>query len=105
MPGFQTSRLALDYGDPVRIVWWSSSRREPAMIRLSRRVGIAVGSFVAATLVVWLVGGVAFALFGLNTATAAGQGQLVGGIGLTVLAIVLGGLIYRDIMRREHDRS
>jgi hypothetical protein len=75
------------------------------MIRFSRRVGIAVGSLVAASLVVWLVGGAALALFGLNTATAAGQGQFVGGIGLTIVAIVLGGLIYRDIMRREHDQD
>ena len=54
-----------------------------------RRVGIAIGSLVAGFLVVWLVGGV----IGLH-----GVGQ--GGIALAAAAL-LGGLVYRDILRRE----
>jgi hypothetical protein len=75
------------------------------MILWVRRIGIAVGSLVAATLVVWLVGGMILSLIGLDTTTSTGQAQLVGGIGLTVIAFVLGGLIYRDIVRREPRRG
>jgi CBS domain containing-hemolysin-like protein len=71
------------------------------MISALRRVGIALGSLVAAGLVTGLVGGLFLSLFGLNTTTMAGQLQLAGGLAVTVLTIVLGGLIYRDIMRRE----
>jgi hypothetical protein len=48
-----------------------------------RKVGIAIGSLVAAWLVVWLVGSLLPVPF-------------AGGL----LTIVLGGLIYRDISRR-----
>jgi hypothetical protein len=53
------------------------------MSSMLRRVGIAFGSLVAA----WLIVAVAF-------------GPLVGALG-GVVAIILGALIYRDIMRRE----
>jgi CBS domain containing-hemolysin-like protein len=66
-----------------------------------RRVGIALGSLVAASLAVGLVAGLCLSLFGLNTTSAAGQDQLSGGVVLTVVTIILGGLIYRDIIRRE----
>lgn len=49
-----------------------------------RRIGIAIGAVVEAGLIVWLVGGFLPA------------GGLAG-----LLAVVLGGLIYRDIVRRE----
>jgi hypothetical protein len=56
------------------------------MIGLIRLVGIAIGSLVAAVLVMWLVGwfiGPSFAPFaGLAT-------------------LILGGLIYNDIRRRD----
>lgn len=48
-----------------------------------RRMGIALGSLVAAWLVIWLVGG-------QTLGTVAG-----------VLVIILGALIYLDIMRRD----
>ncbi len=58
------------------------------MAHVIRRVGIALGSLVAAWLVVWLVGGstIGSALAGLVT-------------------VVLGGLIYQDIIRRERRPS
>jgi hypothetical protein len=52
-----------------------------------RRMGIALGSLVAAWLVIWLIGG-----------------QTLGMIG-GVMVIVLGALIYRDIIRRDRPRS
>jgi hypothetical protein len=56
------------------------------MIGIIRLVGIAIGSLVAAALVMWLVGG-------FLPATIA---QFAG-----VLTLVLGGLIYADIRRRD----
>ena len=53
-----------------------------------RRAGIAFGSFVAAWLVVWLVGG----MLG-----AGGSSGLIA----FVAAFILGGLVYADIMRRD----
>jgi len=55
-------------------------------VRFVRLVGIALGSIVAAWLVMWLVGG-------FLPATIA---QFAG-----VLTLVLGGLIYADIRRRD----
>ena len=61
------------------------------MGRIVRRVGIAIGSLVIALLVLGLIAGVA---------TAVGLPRLDGGLfGLAV--VVLGALIYRDIVRRE----
>lgn len=56
-----------------------------------RRAGIAIGSFVIALLCIALVGGVI--------------PQLLGAATNPIVAIVLGGLIYRDIVRREHPAS
>ena len=54
------------------------------MLRVLRRVGTAIGSLVAAALVVGLIG------------------ALVPVPGFTwIVTIILGGLIYRDILRRE----
>ncbi len=52
-----------------------------------RRMGIALGSLVAAWLVIWIVGGQTL-------------GTLAG-----VLVIVLGALIYLDIIRRDQRPS
>jgi hypothetical protein len=59
------------------------------MARIVRRVGIVIGSVVMANLCVSLVGGV---LLGPSVF----QSPLFG-----VVVLVLGGLIYADIMRRE----
>jgi len=66
-----------------------------------RRVGIAIGSFVAAWLVISLLGGVLLPFVGvpfrpLDPATTTTGSLLVG-----LVTVVLGGLIYRDILRRE----
>ncbi len=58
------------------------------MTRMVRKVGIAIGSIVIASLALGLVGGV----IGLTHAS----GTLFG-----VAVLVLGGLIYRDILRRD----
>jgi len=52
-----------------------------------RKMGIAFGSLVAAWLVIWLIGG-----------------QTLGIIG-GIAAVVLGGMIYRDILRRDQPSS
>jgi hypothetical protein len=59
------------------------------MVRALRRIGIAIGSLVAAWLALSLIAG---ALLG----PSASDNVLIG-----VLTIVLGGLVYRDILRRE----
>lgn len=71
------------------------------MIAIVRRVGIAIGSIVAAGLVVGLVGGAVLPFFGVpfrpvDPGTTAPASALAG-----LVTIVLGGLIYRDIIRRE----
>lgn len=59
------------------------------MIQVLRRTGIAIGSLVIGYLAVGMVGG---ALLG-PTATSNGI--------VEVAIVVLGGLVYRDIIRRE----
>ena len=61
------------------------------MTPLLRRVGIAIGSLVAASLVVWLVG--------------SWIPPFLGSVTNAVVAFILGGLIYADILRRERGRS
>ena len=61
-----------------------------AVIPLLRRVGIAIGSLVAASLVIWLVG--------------SWIPQVLGTATNPILAFVLGGLIYADIVRRDRPR-
>jgi hypothetical protein len=58
--------------------------REVAMLAFLRRVGIGFGTLVAATLVLWLLGGF-----------------LPAGLPLWIVAVGLGYLIYRDIIRRD----
>lgn len=67
-----------------------------------RRVGIFVGSLVAAALVMGLVSWVVMVPMGQQL-LASGAGPVAGALVL-FLTIVLGGLIYRDIMERE-DRA
>jgi len=66
------------------------------MVQVFRRAGIAIGSLVAAWLVISLIGGVLLSLVGVPSATTTGS-PILG-----LVTIVLGGLIYRDILRREH---
>ena len=63
------------------------------MIRIVRRIGIAIGSLVIAYLAVMLVAGV---LFG-PTAAASPV--------VTLIVIVLGGLVFADIVRRERSTT
>jgi CHASE2 domain-containing sensor protein len=60
------------------------------MLGLIRLVGIAIGSLVAAVLVMWLVGWILGPLF----APFAGLATLI-----------LGGLIYNDIRRRDRPNA
>ncbi len=71
------------------------------MVHTLRRAGIALGSLVAASLVVSLVGGVLLPFVGvpfrpLDSGTTTTGSALAG-----LVTVVLGGLIYRDIIRRE----
>jgi hypothetical protein len=59
------------------------------MFRALRRAGIAVGSLVAAWAAVSLVAGV---FFGTSA---------FGNVLVTMVTLLLGGLVYRDIIRRE----
>ena len=59
------------------------------MIHVLRTVGVAFGSFVAAWLAVHLIAGL------ILGPTAAGDTLAF------LFAVVLGGLVYRDIKRRE----
>jgi hypothetical protein len=69
------------------------------MVGRVRRLGIALGSVVAASLVVGLVGGVFLPLIGVRAPTT---DPLVGPANLivTLITVFLGALIYRDIIRR-----
>jgi hypothetical protein len=71
------------------------------MIRAVRRCGIALGSLVIAWLAVGLVGGVFLPLFGVTPTTAHDLTPGTGNVVMTLVVVVLGGLIYRDIIRRE----
>jgi len=63
------------------------------VVRIVRTVGIAIGSLVAAYLAFALVAG---ALFGWT-----GKDSPLAGF----LVVVLGGLVFADIMRRDRRRS
>jgi hypothetical protein len=67
-----------------------------------RRVGIFIGSLVAAALVMGLVSWVVMVPMGPQL-LASGAGPVAAAL-VAVLTIILGGLIYRDIMERE-DRA
>ena len=64
-----------------------------------RRVGIFVGSLIAAALVMGLITWVVLLPMGTQLRESGAMPAISALIGL--LTIVLGGLIYRDIMERE----
>ena len=68
-----------------------------------RRTGIFLGSLVAAALVMGLVGGLVMVPMGAEL-RASGAGPVAAAL-VVFLTIVLGGLIYRDIMEREERRG
>jgi hypothetical protein len=75
------------------------------MLRILRRVGIAIGSIVAAWLVISLVGGALLPFLGVQFSST-DPGKTTGASAIEGLAVVvLGGLIYRDIIRRERPAS
>jgi hypothetical protein len=59
------------------------------LVKVARRVGYVIGSVFMAWLAVSLVAG---ALFGKAS---------VGSPGIAIVVLVVGGLIYREIIRRE----
>lgn len=63
-----------------------------------RRAGIAFGSLVAGLLCVGFVGGVLMTFLGIPASPASS-------LMATVAGVVLGGFVYRDIMRRETRRA
>ncbi len=63
------------------------------MIRIVRRIGIAIGSLVIAYLAVTLVAGVPL---GPSASTSPFVGLVI---------VVLGGLVFADIVRRERSRT
>jgi hypothetical protein len=71
------------------------------MVRVVRRVGIAIGSLVAAWLAVSLVGGFLLPAVGVSFASTGPGSLAVGTVVEILVAIVVGALIYRDIIRRD----
>ncbi len=71
------------------------------MLRMLRRVGIAIGSLVAAWLVVSLVGGLLLPFTGIPFRPLDPGTTTTGTAFVGIVTVVLGGLIYRDIIRRE----
>lgn len=69
------------------------------LFRFVRRVGIFIGSLVAAALVMGLITWLVLIPMGAELRES-GAMPAVGAL-LGLLTIVLGGLIYRDIMERE----
>jgi hypothetical protein len=67
-----------------------ATTRRVAMMRIARRVGIAIGSVVIAYLAIALVAGMLLGPAGSRSP------------GTVVVTLVLGGAIYLDIVRREH---
>jgi hypothetical protein len=75
------------------------------MVRVIRRFGIAIGSLSIAVLAVGLVGGMVLPLIGVPLTPTPTVTVTPSGLVETLIAIVLGGLIYRDILRRERRRG
>jgi hypothetical protein len=69
------------------------------LFRFVRRVGIFIGSLVAAALVMGLITWLVLLPMGTQLRESGAMPAVGALIGL--LTIVLGGLIYRDIMERE----
>ena len=71
------------------------------VLHMLRRVGIAIGSLVAAWLVISLVGGILLPLVGIPFRPGDPGTTTTGSILVGLITLVFGGLIYRDIVRRE----
>jgi len=71
------------------------------MVQVIRRAGIALGSLVAASSVVSMVGGVLLPFFGVPFRPVDSGATTPGSALEGLITVVLGGLIYRDIVRRE----
>ena len=69
-------------------------------MRTARRLGIAFGSLVAASLVMGLVGGILLPAVGMMEPMGA-LSATPSNIVRTLVVVILGALIYRDIIRRE----
>jgi CBS domain containing-hemolysin-like protein len=74
------------------------------MLQMLRRAGIAIGSLVAAWLVMSLLGGVLLPFVGVPFRPLDPATTTTGSIVIGLIIVVLGGLIYRDIRRRERRR-
>ncbi len=75
------------------------------MLRILRRVGIAIGSIVAAWLVISLIGGALLPFLGVAFRPFDPAETPPGSAFVGLATVVLGGLIYRDIIRRERPAS
>jgi hypothetical protein len=75
------------------------------MLRILRRVGIAIGSIVAAWLVMSLVAGGLLPLVGVAFRPTDPGATATGSAIVGLVTLILGGLIYRDIIRRERRTS
>jgi hypothetical protein len=75
------------------------------MLMILRRMGIALGSFVAAVLSVGLVGSMALPILGVPFAVfflgLSGAGSVI----TVLMTVILGWLIYRDILRQDLARA
>ena len=71
------------------------------MIGTLRRVGLAIGSLVIGVLAVGLVGGMILPLIGVPLVPTPTIAVTPSGLVEILIAVVLGGLVYRDIIRRE----
>jgi CBS domain containing-hemolysin-like protein len=75
------------------------------MVRVLRRVGIAIGSFVAAWLVMSLVGWALLPFVGVSFRPTDPGATTSGSVIVGFVTLILGGLIYRDIIRRDQPAS
>ncbi len=75
------------------------------MLRVLRRVGIAIGSIVAAWLVISLFGGALLPFIGVPFSPTDPEATAMGSFLVGLATVILGGLIYRDIIRRERPAS
>ncbi len=71
------------------------------VIRSLRRMGIALGSFVAAALSVALVGSMALPMLGVPFAVFFFGLSGAGSVSTLALTAILGWLVYRDILRQD----
>ncbi len=71
------------------------------MLHILRRVGIAIGSLVAASLVIGWIGSAFLTFFGVPSRPLDPGTTTTGSAIAGLVTFVLGGLIYRDILRRE----